>query len=169
MQTGLRERLTTAISAGLGSIEPSTLRRLAKRARVSYTTLARFVRYDAGKSRSGRPRQVSGKLRRATLEALAVQLEVTADWLETGAGSRQLGLWPILVANEAETKPADPIVELRSVAEQLDHLPEDVRVKAARAAVAAILEVTVDCNCSVGAPAYRSLIRLDALRGRKSG
>lgn len=165
MKSGLRDRLVQCITDKYKSCDSAAVRQLADSAHVSYTTVARFVIYEPMPKGRAKTRQVTSYLRQSTIEALAVKLEVSATWLRDGQEPKQLGLWPILVAGTAETKPADAAAELRLVFELLRDLPDHVCIKAARAAVAAILEATVRNGCTIGPEAYRSLMRLDALHG----
>jgi len=162
MEIARRNRLTQAITEKYKGLETEGLRRLASDAGVSYSTLARYVRYKPGKDDA---RQVTHNPRKSTLEALALQLGVSFSWIWDGQEPKQLGLWPLLVASCAETAPSDPRQELKTVLELLEEVPEGVRIKAARAAVSAILEETVRNKCMIGPKAYRALIRLDALQG----
>jgi len=165
MRNGLRTRLIQCITDKYKSCDSAAVRLLADSAHVSYTTVARFVLYEPVPKGRAKTRQVSSHLRQSTIEALAVKLEVSATWLRDGQEPKQLGLWPILVGATAETKPADAAEELRLVLGLLRELPAHVCIKAARAAVAGILDTTVRNGYTIGPEAYRSLMRLDALHG----
>jgi hypothetical protein len=156
-----RDRLAELVVAKYGPVSKETVRRLAKDAGVHYTSLARYLLYTREQKRTS-------QLRTATLSAVAVRLESTLEWIRDGQGSKQLGLWPILVSTTAETRAVSPAELLSAVLAQIAALPEDVQIRASRAAVAAALEVAVSEGRPLNDQAYRCLLHLDAMRRAKA-
>ena len=92
--TSLRERLVGLVSTRYGACNREQVATLSKLAGVSYTTLARFVLYDGAKQ--------TQRLRRNTVDRLAIALHVAPSWLADGQGTQQLGFWPILTPTPIE-------------------------------------------------------------------
>ena len=153
---GVRRRLGELIRQEHGEVSPSALVLLSAKARVHYTSLARYLLYPQQKR--------TRALRRQTLEAVAIALDVNPQWLRDGQGPRQLGLWPILLPAPAEGAVANPDEQVPMVLDLIRALPQQVRLRAYRAAVAAVIEVVTSEGKSPGDEAYRCLMRLDALR-----
>jgi len=153
---GVRRRLGDLVRQRYDELNSSALASLATKARVHYTSLARFLLYPGPK----RTRQ----LRRQTLDAVAIALDTSPQWLRDGQGPKQLGLWPILLPVAAEAAVANPDEQVPMVLEVIRTLPEHVRLRAYRAAVAAVIDVVTNEGSSPGEEAYRCLMRLDALR-----
>jgi hypothetical protein len=153
---GVRRRLGDLIRQRLGQLNPSALASLSAKAQVHYTSLARYLLYPEGKRTLA--------LRRKTLDAVAIAVDVNPQWLRDGQSPKQLGLWPLLLPVSAEAAVDNPHAHVLAVFQQLEALPERVRVKAYRAAIAAVIEAVAGENETLGAEAYRCLMRLDALR-----
>lgn len=156
---GVRRRLAELIKHAHGEVSTKTVRAVAQKARVSYTTVARFI-LEKGDKRTN-------ALRASTITSLAIALDAEAGWLRDGQGQRQLSCWPLLLRDFAESEIPDPHEEVISLLQQLQGLREisdAVRLRAYRAAVSAIIEVVTAEGQSIGHDAYRSLMRLDALR-----
>jgi hypothetical protein len=161
MQTALqreatRRRLGDLIRERHGELKPSTVGIVAARARVHYTSLARYLLYPTATR--------TGALRRRTFEAVAMALDTNPQWLRDGQGSQQLGVWPILTPAPAECVAANPDEQIVLVLQQIQALRPPLRLRAYRAAIAAAIEVVTSEGESLGAEAYRCLMRLDALR-----
>ncbi len=163
----IRRRLAEAVADKHGSCGSRTVRLVAEGAGIEYTTLARFVLYGTERDSSDASVRQTRKMRRGTLAAVANALDIRLEWLLDGQGARQLGLWPILVQNDAESPGGvDEIGELEHVIEDLRPRSTSVRIKAARAAISAVLDALVAAG-EVGTPqSYRSLMRVDALHRR---
>ena len=155
-QEAVRRRLGELIRSKLGELTPSSVRTVSRKARVHYTSLARFLLYPAEK------RTMS--LRESTLAAAAVALDANPHWVRDGQGQKQLAFWPILLPTLAESVVSDPAEQVRLVLEQVVLLPRMVQVKACRAAVSAMLDVVAEQGQTLDDQAYRCLMRLDAIR-----
>src|SRR6266568_334710 len=83
---GVRRRLGDLIRQQHGEVSPSVLVSLSTKARVHYTSLARYLLYPQQKR--------TRALRRQTLEAVAIALDVNPEWVRDGQGPKQLALWP---------------------------------------------------------------------------
>lgn len=153
MQTSLRQRLSELVQQRWGRIESGSIRELAADAGVAYTTLARFLLYDGERA--------THSLRRDTIVSVALALDVNPNWLAEGRGSRQLGLWPVLVDGQ-DVEARDPVDELVSALQEVRDLPEELKLRACRAALASMLDVVVSRGGRVTGPLYNHLIRLDA-------
>jgi len=153
---GLRRRLAELISKRYGGLDSRIVGDVSRKARVHYTSLARYLLYPMEKR--------TATLRRRTLDAVALALDANPQWLRDGQAPKQLGLWPILLPSSAETAVADPADQVRSVFDQVARLPKAVQIHAYRAAVAAVLDVVVQEGQTLDDQAYRCLMRLDALR-----
>jgi hypothetical protein len=159
--TAIRTRLHTVIRKKFGTVDQATVRQVAMRAGVSYSTLARFLIYEG----DGRTRL----LRRRTLHDLAVGLDVNTAWLLDGQGTQQLGIWPILSSTSAETTTQRPLDQVQIVVDLLGQLPDRVLTRVCRAIVSTILATVVSNDAIMPAEAYRCLMRLDALHRSDAG
>ena len=155
-QLATRRRIEGLVRKRFGELSTLVVRRLAQECRVSYTTLARFLLYGG--------RQRTSRLRRGTLDRMALFFDVNPTWLTTGQGTRQLDLWPILVSADAEARVDGPIQELERTVAAIRMLPESVAVQACRAAVAATIDVCSARGVPLPAEVYRGLMRLYALQ-----
>lgn len=153
---GIRRRLGEVIRQSHGELNAPVVSSLSLKARVHYTSLARYLLYSRDKRTLA--------LRRQTLEAVAVALDVNPQWLRDGQSPKQLGLWPLLLPASAEGSVANPDEQVFAVLREVGALPERIRLRAFRAAIAAVIEVVANEDQSLGDGAYRCLIRLDALR-----
>lgn len=153
---GVRRRLGDLIRQQHGEVSSSVLGSLSTKARVHYTSLARYLLYPKQKRTLA--------LRRQTLEAVAIALDVNPQWVRDGQGPKQLGLWPLLLPAPAEGAVENPDEQVPMVLDLIRSLPQQVRLRAYRAAVAAVIEVVTGEGKSPGDEAYRCLMRLDALR-----
>jgi hypothetical protein len=161
MQTGLqregtRRRLATLIRERFGDVNPASLAELAAKARVHYTSLARYLLYPASKRTTA--------LRQQTLSAVAMALDTNPVWLRDGQGAQQLGVWPLLTPSAGDCSAADPEEQIEVALTHLRALKPQLRVRAYRAAIAAAIEVVTAEGENPGDETYRCLIRLDALR-----
>lgn len=154
---GMRSRMRKVIADRYGDWSPASLRDLAASARVAYTTLARFVAYKE-------PERRTQSLRPAVLRAVALALDIRPEWLLDGQGDQQLGFWPILVSEEAESEISSPIDQVLTALRGLEHLTPETVLRACRAAVAAMLDTSSSQGEVMPAEAYRCLMRLDALQ-----
>ena len=152
---GVRNRLAEAAMATYGELSPSNVTLLAKKSGVHYTSLARYLLY---------PEKRTGELRRRTLDAVALALDVNPEWIRDGQSQRQLSFWPKLLQPSAEIAEPNPDHQLGLVLTQVKTLAPPVRVLAYRAAVAAILEAVTNEGANLDGEAYRCLMQLDALR-----
>jgi hypothetical protein len=152
----LRRRLGDLVKRKHGDLSPSSVRAVSKKARVHYTSLARFLLYPVDKRTSS--------LRASTLAAVAVALDANPQWVRDGQGQKQLALWPILLPTAAEAVVSDPAEHVKLVLEQVTTLPRMVQVRACRAAVSAMLDVVAQEGQTLDDQAYRCLMRLDAIR-----
>jgi hypothetical protein len=153
---GIRRRLADLVRERHKELTCRTVAQVSADARVHYTSLARFLLY------SGARRTQS--LRDRTLDAVALALDTNPQWLRDGQGPKQLALWPLLLPRVAEGVVADPVEQVRSIIDDVNRLPEPIRVPALRSAVAAILETVTRSGETMGESAYRCLMRLDALQ-----
>jgi hypothetical protein len=153
---GVRRRLGDLIRQRFGDLNPAALSLLSAKARVHYTSLARYLLY---------PQQRRTRaLRRHTLDAVSIALDANPTWVRDGQGQKQLSLWPILLPTSAEGAVTNPDDQVSMVLELVRTLPQSIRFRAYRAAVAAVIEVVTSEGGSPGDEAYRCLMRLDALR-----
>ena len=153
---GVRRRLVDLIETQYGELSVSTVSAVAKKARVHYTSLARYLLY-------GKPKRTLS-LRDRTLNAVAMVLDANPQWVRDGQGPRQLAFWPILLPSEAEQVIAEPVEQVTLVLNQVRKLPRAVQIRAFRAAIAALLDAVAQEGQTLDDQAYRCLMRLDALR-----
>lgn len=154
-----RERVQDAIERHLGPVNSSTLRDLAERSGLSYTTLARYLLYDPPTIQLPRP---------STFEKISRVLKLNPAWLRDGVGDEQLRIWPLVIHTKLDPQSNDPIAELRRAADALHDIPPHTRLRAARAAVAAAVEQIVQSFGPVPAHLYESLLQLDAMHRHHS-
>lgn len=155
--SSMRARLRELITEQYGDWNPPSLRRLAAASRVTYTTLARFVAYEE-------PARRTRSLRPSVYRAIALALDVRAEWLVDGQGDQQLGLWPILVSEDPEGEIKSPSEQVLTALEALEKLTPSTAMRGCRAAVAAMLESAALSGEMMPPEAYRCLMRLDAMQ-----
>jgi hypothetical protein len=149
-----RERVLDLVNERYGEVTAKTVTMLAVDARLSYTTLARYLLYPQDRA--------TQKLRRSTLRSIAFALDVRPDWLDSGVGTQQLAFWPALLPTDTEDA-GDPIEHVTAVVQMLDSLKSETRLRACRAAVAAMLTSVSGAGEVLPPEAYRRLMHLDAL------
>jgi hypothetical protein len=153
---GMRKRVAELVRERYGSTDSAALRQLSVKARVHYTSLARYLSYS-------QPRRTA-TMRRQTLSAVAMALDVNPQWLVDGQATQQLGVWPLLTPATADCTAADPDEQMVIAVAQLRALAPHLRVRAYRAAIAAAIDAVTNEGASPGDETYRCLMRLDALR-----
>lgn len=153
LQRSLNERLTDLIEERWGGVDSSAVRELADEAGVAYSTLARLLLYEG--------KQATRSPRRRTINSVARALDVNPNWLADGKGSRQLGLWPVILDDDDVEDVQAPVDELASALQELQGLPAEIQLRACRAALASILNVVVTRGGRVTGTLYNHLIRLD--------
>lgn len=156
----MRDRLATLIRERYGDLGSKEIAILSRDSGVSYTTLARFLKYGEHKQTKA--------LRRSTVNRLAIALRVTPSWLIEGQGAQQLGFWPTLTPTAAEMEIQKPAEHLAFVMERLKELPQQVLIRTCRAALSAAVEALSREGHMAPQEAYRCLIRLDALQSEEN-
>lgn len=154
---GLRKRLHEAVEQHYGEVRTDTLRKLADRAGVHYTVLAKFLWYKE-------PRSRTDNIREPNLRRIATVLDTTTSWLRHGVKSQQRDMWPFPLPSAPTTGTSDPSEEVKAMLRELRSLPHPVRVRACREAVASMLSVISASGEEVSREGYGSLIRLDQLQ-----
>lgn len=150
---GLRERLWGKAQERWGEDRSRTLGCLAKEARVDRSTLHRIL--------------VGGKTRKPhgdTLERVAKAVGVAPDWLLYGPGSPQLALLSAESEPDQSAGAGEPADQVLAALRSIEHLPRDVRIRACRAAVTALLSSVASDGTPAPAEGYRILMILDALQ-----
>jgi hypothetical protein len=154
---GLKKRLDQQIRSKHGAVSKPILRRLAQEARVNYTTLARFLLYPAERS--------TGIPRHRTIASLALALDCSAEWLESGVNAPQRDIFPFaLPVDHATPTTDDPIELLKVILEGMRDLPSSVRTLACRDAAAAVIAATTHNRRMVPPKAYLAMMQLDAMQ-----
>lgn len=151
---GIRNRLTQAIERELGELSPATVAKVAERANLRYTTLARFVLYEEPKR--------TLQLQQRTVLAICKALDLNPDWLLDGEGARQLGFWPMLLPDTFKEKPS-AVEEMRTVFEFATQITDSpARTRICRAIAGACIEASVREGIAVPVQVYTSLLRIDS-------
>lgn len=159
----MRTRLARVLEehSEYGEVTTETVRALAEKASLSYSTLARYLLYE--------PPNRTESLRRSSVVAVARALDLNPNWLRDGQGSRQLGLWPVAVSDVEPDDDVEPLAELRRSLLCLEDLPKELQLRASRAALSAILETVVENDGELRGELYEALVKVDAAhRGIRS-
>lgn len=128
---------------------------LAKKSGITYTTLARLL-LDSYAKRTSAPRH-------ATVDRLARALRANTAWIETGQGVEQRSFWPAAVPEDEETQKADPISTVCALLTALRELPDPLRNRAYRSALASAIDTLSQQGHRPSEEAYECLMQLDAL------
>jgi transcriptional regulator with XRE-family HTH domain len=123
---------------------------LARAACLAHSTVWRMLSDD----------RTSAQLR--TLGALAAILRVDVSWLAGRPVAKQLAFWPAPVE-------ADVVSPEQLISRVLRSLNRDLRTRAARAAIASILEVMTASGQTPDAAVYAALLALDSARVAAKG
>ncbi|HEX8451233.1 MAG TPA: hypothetical protein VF647_03995 [Longimicrobium sp.] len=152
----IRSRLIALIEARRGSASRTVIGRLAREAGVQASTLARYFGLYPGKRQTERPHE-------ATLRAVLLALgEDPSEFFRTTL-TRQLEFWPAAVPTQTSAL-RDVTDFLSELALILRDLPAAARVRATRAATAAVLGSVAEAGVTVPNAGYELLRHLDALQ-----
>lgn len=153
----VRSHLCALVEQRYGGLSRDALRRAAREAGIEYTTLARYF----GVYTNGRQTR---RLQASTLRSLLEVLQADPPARPGGRAHEQIDLWPVLVRPEPEAFLPDPITRLNELMAHVRSLPYEVRVRACRAAVSAVLASVADMGESVPDDSYELLRQMDSLQ-----
>jgi transcriptional regulator with XRE-family HTH domain len=151
----VRDRLGSLLRKARGAVDTKSVRWLARRSGVGYTTLARLL-LDSYSLPTSTPR-------RRTIDRVALVFGANSEWLATGQGVEQRSLWPALLPDAADADLSDPTPQVRRLFEEVQGLPEPARNRAYRAAVAAVIETVSSHGHGLSHEVYGCLMLLDSL------
>lgn len=147
-----------------GGVTRKALREISDESDVAYTTLCRFFVYRRDRrDRSPGKRFHTETLRNSTLSRIAKRLNEDVTWLRTGELSEQLPLGPLLSVEEVESARTSPLETLGIVTSFLAESRNiELQVRAARAAVNAMMHVVAESGVPLPLETYKALASLDA-------
>ena len=157
--TQVRARIKKEIEKRRGPISPGVLRQVAADARIAESTLSRLFRYEGVKATTS-PRP-------STVSAVALALGVSPNFLLTGVRTVQKEIPFDLPARYAEPPSDNPIDSLMNVVKWIRDLPKDMKTRACRNAVDAILATVAEGGAMMPPAAYLSMMHLDAMQRRE--
>jgi hypothetical protein len=121
--------------------------------------LSRLLRYEGVKATTA-PRP-------STISAVALALGVSPNFLQTGVKTVQKEIPFDLPARYAEPPSDDPVDSLMNVIKGICDLPKEMKTRACRDAVDAILAAVAQAGAMMPAAAYLSMMHLDAMQRRE--
>lgn len=154
--SAVRRRLAEEIENAFGELGTTSVRLLAERAQVRYTTLARFLLYRGLKQ--------TEHLQQRTVVSVCQALNLSPVWLLDGEGAKQLGLWPVLVTRVDESHKPDIVDGLRRVLDFASQIPDELtRARVCRAIAAGCIDVSVNEGIAVPVDVYDILVATDTI------